>query len=286
VLNTSGGVGVRLLINGSQSGLRGRVAVDGDVGIAFSETAAAQDALLAFGATASNGGVLVASSTNQFKGIVEDVEFNIGEPSDTPVTVTVSANTDNVSKQLQTFVDQFNKLRTKLDEVTVFDEATQSVGLLFGKNSALRVDLAFGRFLSGTLRGAGPIKSLAQLGIRLNETGKLEFDKTKFNDALSADPAAVEEFFTKEDFGFSAKAKALADSLAGVESGALLNRSSALQNQIEQNSKRIDSMDVRLDRQRERLLKQFYNMETAIAKLQQNLSALNQLQIIPPLGSN
>ncbi len=95
----------------------------------------------------------------------------------------------------------------------------------------------------------------------------------------------MEEFFTKEDTGFSAKAKALADSLAGIESGALLNKSNSLQTQIEQSGKRVDSMNTRLDKQRERLLAQFYNMESAIAKLQQNLTALNQMQIIPPLGS-
>ena len=81
------------------------------------------------------------------------------------------------------------------------------------------------------------------------------------------------------------KAKALADSLAGIESGALLNKSNSLQAKIEQSGKRVDSMNTRLDKQRERLLKQFYNMESAVAKLQKNLTAINQLQIIPPLGS-
>ena len=95
----------------------------------------------------------------------------------------------------------------------------------------------------------------------------------------------MEEFFTKEDSGFSAKAKALADGLAGIKGGALLNKSNSLQTQIEQNGKRVESMNTRLDKQRERMLKQFYNMETAIAKLQKNLSALNQMQIIPPMGS-
>lgn len=285
LLNVSAGAGVRLLINSGASGNRGRLAIGGDAGIAFSETAKARDALLAFGATESSGGVLVSSSTNKFTGLVEDIEFTIEAPSETPVTITVSSNTDNISKQINTFVEQFNKLRDKLDQATVFDEATNSVGVLFGKNAALRVDLAYGKFFSSNFRGAGSIGSLGQLGIRLNETGKLEFDKSKFDAALAADSAAVEEFFTAEDTGFSARAKQLADSLAGTENGALLNRTNSLQTQIEQSSQRIESFNTRLDKQRERLLKQFYNMETAIAKLQQNLTALDQLQIIPPLGS-
>jgi flagellar hook-associated protein 2 len=84
--------------------------------------------------------------------------------------------------------------------------------------------------------------------------------------------------------GFSAKARQVADSLAAVGTGALLNRTSTLNNQIEQNNERVASMDLRLDRQRNRLLKQFYDMELTIARLQQNLSALNQLQVIPPIS--
>ena len=285
LLTVSGGAGVRLQLNSAHSGQQGRVALSGTTGLSFSETAQARDALLAFGANETSGGVMVSSSSNKFTGVVEDVEFTIAATSTTPVTVTVSENRDNIAKQVSAFVEQYNNLRTKFDQATTFDSATNSVGVLFGKTTALRVDMAYGNFLSGSLVGAGPIKSLGQLGISLDDKGKLTFDQPKFQAALAADPAAVEEFFTKEDTGFSAKAKALADGLAGIDNGALLSKSNSLQVQIEQNGKRVESFDIRLDKQRERMLKQFYNMETAIAKLQSNLSALNQMQIIPPMGS-
>ena len=260
--------------------------IAGEVGIGFSETSEGRDALLAFGANESSGGVLVSSSSNDFTGLVDDLEFTITGTSTTPVTVSVSQSDDKITSQIEALVTQYNKVRDKFQEVTRFDEATQSVGILFGKSIAIRIDQSFGRLFSGSFRGAGEIGSLGQLGIRLNESGKLEFDKAKFDEAYQADPAAVEEFFTAEDTGFSAKARSVADSLAGVGSGALLGRTDTLAQQIEQNAKRITAMNVRLDKQRTRLLNQLYNMETAIAKLQQNLTAVNQLQIIPPLGSS
>jgi flagellar hook-associated protein 2 len=285
LLTVSGGAGVRLQLNSSNSGQQGRVAISGDSGLSFSETAQARDALLAFGANETSGGVLVSSSSNTFSGVVEDVNFTIASASTAPVTVTIKENHDNISKQITAFVDQYNKLRDKFDSLTSFDSSTKSVGVLFGKSAALRVDMAYGRFLSGTHSGTGSIKSLGQMGISLDDKGQLKFDQTKFSAALDADPTAVKEFFTNEKFGFSAKAKSLADSLAGVDSGALLNNSNSLQSKIELTSKRVDSMNIRLDKQRERMLKQFYNMETAVAKLQSNLSALNQMQVIPPIGS-
>lgn len=286
LLNLGSEEGVRLLLNSNQSGERGRIAISGDIGLTFSETTRPRDALIAFGASEQTGGILISSATNTFKGVIEDVEFTIAGTANTPVTVTISENSDNISKQINSFVEQYNKLRTKYEQVTAFDSATNSVGVLFGKSAALRIDITYGRFLSSVHRGVGPVNSLAQIGVKLNEQGKLEFDQAKFDAALAADPSAVQEFFSAEKTGFSTKAKAVADSLAGIDTGALLNSSNSLQTKIEQNSKRIDSMNVRLDKQRERLLKQFYAMESAVAKLQQNLTALNQLQIIPPLGSS
>ncbi len=285
LLNIGSDAGVRLLLNSNHAGQRGRVAIGGDIGLSFSETTKAQDALVAFGASDASGGVLLSSSSNTFSGVIENTELTILGTANSPVTVTISENNESITKQVSAFVDQFNKLRTKYSEVTTFDSSTNSVGVLFGKSSALRVDIAYGRFLSGTHRGAGPINSLSQIGVRLNDQGKLEFDQDKFNSAMAADPTAVKEFFAAENTGFSTKAKSVADSLAGIDNGALLNSSNSLQSKIEQHSKRIDSMNVRLDKQRERLLKQFYAMESAVAKLQQNQTALNQLQIIPPLGS-
>ena len=285
ILNLNSAGGVRLLLNSNATGRAGRVTIDSDVGVGFTETAAARDALLAFGASESSGGVLVSSSDNSFTGLVDGLNFEVTGASTSPVTVTVSDNSEAITGQIETFVDQFNKLRDRLDELTVFDSTTQSVGLLFGKNSALRIDIAYSGLFSRAIRGAGDIGSLGQLGIRLTEQGKLSFDRTKFDAEYSQNSAAVEEFFTTETSGFAARAKTVADSLAGVDGGALLTRSTTLSTQIDQNNSRIASLDLRLSKQRTRLLTQFYNMETTIARLQQNLTALNPLQVIPPLSS-
>ncbi len=283
LLNTSGGGGVRILLNSAAAGRLGRVAVDGADIIGFTETSAAQDALVAFGATSTTGGLLLSSSDNRFEDVVDGLDITINGTSSDPVAVTVSQTEDKVADQINQFVEQYNKLRDKYENLTIFNAETNQVGILFGRSSALRVDTTYGRLLTGTFPGASSIASLAQLGIRLNDQGRLEFDRSKFSAQYSLDPAAVKSFFTAENVGFSAKAKAAADSLAGIESGALLQRSNTLTTQIESNSKRIAALEIRLNKQRERLLTQFYNMETVLARIQQDLNALNQLQILPPL---
>ena len=58
-----------------------------------------------------------------------------------------------------------------------------------------------------------------------------------------------------------------------------MNRSKTLQKTIEISTSRSDALTVRLEREKERLTKQFYDLETNIAKIRNNGTALNQLGI-------
>lgn len=272
-----GNSGVRLVLNGTQTGVAGRVALDSDLNLGFSETVAAKDALVAYGANDSSGGILISSSTNQFDSIVDGVKLELLSTSAAPVTISVNKSTEGIAKQLKAVVDQYNKVRDSIKSNASYDSTTKTAGILFGSSSVLRIDLAFGKLFSGQLNGAGSIKSIAQLGVRLNDQGRLEFDESKLNAALASTPEAVQEFFTKEKTGFSARAKDIADTLAGVKNGALLSRNQSIQAKIDQNNTRIANFTTRLDKQRTRLLNQFYNLETSISNIRNNLNAINSI---------
>ncbi len=276
-LITFGGSGVRLILNGSQTGAVGRVTIDSDLNLGFSETVTAKDALLAYGATESSGGVLVSSTSNQFENIVDGVKLEVVATSTSPVTVSIGKNSEGIAKQLQAMVDQYNKVRDKLKTDATYDETTKTAGILFGSSSVLRIDIAYGKLFSGQVLNAGSIKSITQLGVSLNDQGRLEFDESKLNAALERNPEAVQEFFTKENAGFSARAKSIADTLAAVKGGALLNRTQSLQAKIDQNNVRIANMNLRLEKQRTRLLNQFYNLENSISKIRNNLNAISSI---------
>ena len=84
----------------------------------------------------------------------------------------------------------------------------------------------------------------------------------------------------------AAKFNALIDTLAGEGTSLLVTRSETLQRRIDFNSERISFLEDRLSRQRELLLNQFFNMELAIGKIQANLTAIDSIQAVPPLGSS
>ncbi len=73
------------------------------------------------------------------------------------------------------------------------------------------------------------------------------------------------------------------ESLAGVERSVLMTRNETLQRTIEEHNERIAKFDQRLDRERNRLLLYFYNLELAISKMKANISVVEALAPLPVL---
>jgi len=281
----SGALPLRLTIRSDISGKAGELLIDSSqAGFTHQQITAARDALLLFGGSEESGeGLLAASSNNKFDDLVSGLSITVNGASTSPVAVTVSTTDSSLVSSLQTFVDQYNKLQTKLDDLTFFNEADGTTGLLFGSLEALRVESDLATLLSGRFFGVGSIQSLQELGLSLGDNGKLSLDSAKLQEKFAADPDAVQEFFTSETLGFAAKLDARIESLVGEENSLLVSRSAALSRRIEDNQARIDFMTERLERQREFLLKQFNDLEIAIAKIQSNLDAISQIQFIPPI---
>jgi len=112
------------------------------------------------------------------------VVLTLRELSDSPTTVTVSENTSSVIDSANSLVDQYNFLIERLDSLTQFNADTNEVGLLFGSNEALRIRSGFSRILSGRISAAGDLSSIGQVGLRLNDQGRLELDESRLEEAL------------------------------------------------------------------------------------------------------
>jgi flagellar hook-associated protein 2 len=272
----------RLSLLSDVAGTAGRLVVEG-AGLQFSEAAAARDALVVFGANDAGQGLLITSPQNTFNDLIGGLSLTIKGASAEPVTVNVGSTDSDLVGAIKTFVEQYNGLVKKIDEYTFFNEAESKTGVLFGSHETLRIESDLGRLASGRIFGAGPIQSLAEVGVSIGDNGTLVLDEEKLKARFASDPQAVEQFFADEQNGVSARFHKLLESLAGANSSLLVDRNTALSRKVETNQQRIDAWTLRLDLQRERLLKQFYNMEAAIGKLQTNLTAINRIAPLPPL---
>lgn len=280
----SGSTPFRLSLVSQVQGRAGELSIDGgSTGLDFETITKAQDALLLVGANLSSSAVLASSTTNEFEGVLPGVKLTIESASSETVSITVQPTNESLVGKVQAFADQYNKLRDKLDELTIFDPTANTTGILFGSNAAVRLDSQLSALISRRVLGAGDIHSLEQLGLSLDATGHLHLNGDELRAAFSEDPAAVQEFFTKENTGFLARLDEVAETLAGADNSVLINHSAALQRKIETLSDRIDSFGRKLTHQREHLLLQFNNLERTISRLQSNLSTVNTLKPLTPL---
>jgi flagellar hook-associated protein 2 len=226
---------------------------------------------------------LFTSTTNKFDDVIEGLDVTIAGQSTDPVSVTVTQTGEGAAAAIQTFVDNYNKLREKLDVYNAFDPAAGTKGTLFGSSETLRIDTEVSRLITDRYFGVGDVQSLAELGVSVDDQGKLAFDKTKFQARYAADPDAVVEFFTNETVGFAAKADAVLERLVGRDNSLLASRALVLARQVEDTGGRILKWDDRLERQRERLLNQFFRLELMVSRIRDSLSSIAQIQPIEPI---
>lgn len=279
VRSGTGSTPYRLSLTSNLAGAAGEMMVDAsDWNLDFYQITAAQDALLQVGASDVPGaGILATSSTNQFTDIVEGVKLTMTGVSDSPVTITVASTDQSLVSNVKLFVEQFNKLRDKIDDLTYFDSESETSGIMMGSAATLQVESRLTRTMTSRFFGAGDIQSLEQVGLSFSDDGHLEFDELKLKDAYADDPEAVAAFFTTEDLGFADKFNAVVESLAGEENSVLMLRNETLQKQIDNNNDRIAFYNSRLDKEEERLLTYYYNLELAISKIKSNMSVVEQL---------
>lgn len=283
---SSGSLRHHLTLLSGTTGKQGEITIDGSgIGLSFTELAAARDAVIQVGS--GNGSILLGSSSNRFEDVIDGIDLTVQGSSTDPVTISTTSTVTSAASAIQAFVDQFNRLRDKLDTYTAFDSTTNTKGTLFGSSETLRIESDLTRVINDQIFGVGEVGSLAELGVSIDEFGKLAFDRTKLEDRYAEDPESVTNFFANEDRGFAKKVDDIVETLAGANNDSLLlTRFVTLTSQVEDFQERVTFLTERLDRSRESLLNEFYRLESLIAKIQANQTAISAIQYISPDGSS
>lgn len=220
------------------------------------------------------------------EGLVLDLRAaNVGNP----VSVTVAVDTEAATSKIQSFVDQYNQLNARINELTAYNPQTGSKGVLLSDFSVNNLrqrmnDLVF-RQVSG-LDGSNSRGSLSELGLSTGAIGalpgsttKLEFSATKFQAALEADPTRVAQLLGAEDtssgqnVGVMTEIKSYLDRISS-STGIFSERQRSAGRQIDDIGDRIQTLNERLDRKQARLEAQFTLLERTLADLQAQQSSL------------
>jgi flagellar hook-associated protein 2 len=308
VTDGSSGTPFRLRLTSTQSGQAGRFLLD-TVGADLGATTVTQgnDARLFFGSEDPARAILVTRPTNSVDGLIDGLRVDVRSSSPTPVTVTVARNNEAITQEVQRFVDAFNSVAGRLDSLTSTDPDGTNRGALVGDSTSLslRQEL-FGAILGRPLGVSGQFRNLSQIGLNVGRDGTLALDSTKLQAALDLDPTAVADLLaarvaapttttttispgittpntgpaTFTSLGVAERIARIADRYLDSVNGLLTGSARSITETIDRNNRRIDEFTAALERKRERLQFQFGNLETTLARLQSQQSALSRISTL------
>lgn len=299
--------GSRLVLSSTKTGA-GR-----DITVAVPNETAAQPgqtalSTLAFdGATSSTGagarvlsqaqsaelyidGLKVVSETNKVDGAIDGVTLDLKAKTvaNEPLTIGVAEDKAGVKKQVQSFVDAYNKLIGVINAQTkvtsVGDGKAPVTGALVGDATA--------RTLLGTIRnelvnaqGDGAIRALTDLGITTQKDGTLAIDSTKLDKTLGGNFEQLSGFFTG-DTGLAARLDAKLKPY--TETGGILEqRNKQMTETISGIDKQKEDLTRRISSLQERLYKQFNAMDLLVGQLSNTSSSLlASLENLPWAANN
>lgn len=294
----SPGAPFRLSLSSEDAGTDGAFVFD-DGGLGFNAVtlSQAQDAVVFYGGNDPSKSIAVESKSNTLSSIIPGADISLLSVSDQPVTVTIALDDQSIVDSAGSLVDSLNGVFDTLDRYDSYDAENEQRGLLLGDSTVQQIrSRLYNVLIQPNNELTGQFTSLSQIGIRVGQGARVEFDQDKFTTALQTDRDAVEALLTFEQFEVDPDTGEDTDVIAaqgvGVEISKLLDRITddidglvqskldTFDSQVLLNENRIEELDIRLEAKRARLLAQFQAMESALAQLQDQSSSLSQIQQI------
>ncbi|MCL2742710.1 MAG: flagellar filament capping protein FliD [Planctomycetaceae bacterium] len=296
----------RLVITGKTTGAAGAFNIDLSVlGLTTQNLSEAQDAVLVYGDSTSNAGATLTSSSNTFKNIINGIDLTITGTSDSPVTITSAGSSADVKASIQAFVDNYNRFREQFNKDTYYSVSLNAGNILYSDSNMKRFGSDIAEAILKQVDGIPGINSIQSLGVTIRrstgddgintETGKLVFDDTVFDALWESNPEGVQEFFNRQkeiadpsgerdedgniklvkvSDGWAQKFMDVANTYTGTSVGKLYKRLETLGTKIDNNYERINYMSARLETRRTLMLKKFYQMEQAMAKMSADMNSV------------
>lgn len=186
-----------LVLAGHDTGSSATITVDtspASIG-AFTQTQTAQSSQVKVDGWPVGGGDWIERDTNALADVIPGVTLNLLSVSADPVTVTVSRNTFQVTKDVENFVAMYNGIAKLIKDLTKYDPETETSGVLQGDSiinglmSEIRME-----FMGHALGFDGSEDGYtiaAQLGIEIDDEGVMTLDKEVLADAMADDYIGV-----------------------------------------------------------------------------------------------
>lgn len=237
------------------------------------DTAGMQRSRQAQDTLATINGIEMRSRNNTFDEVAEGVSLTVAKKmadTDAPVRVTIKSDTASAKTALKSLVESYNALSGAMSAMTAYNQETKTAGTLQGDSTAVSLQTALRRMLTGPGGQGGAFTTLSQIGLQFQKDGTLKIDDTKLDKAL-ADTDSMTQFFSADPAGTDQDGWALRlkDFTTGLlaSDGMLATRDNSLKDALKLNSKEQNKVNDRASAFEKRVLAQYTRLDSTMAKL-------------------
>lgn len=231
--------------------------------------------------TLNGGGTLVSTSNTITEASSGLTGVSITALAAGSSTVEVKSDTEAIKQAINDFLGEYNKVQGLVDKETsstTDSKGKVTAGTLAGQSDANEIASKLRSLAFNTASGlAGTLSRIAELGIDTNgDNDNLTLkDPDLLDELLQNSLASVGELFTNEDDGVAVRLDEFLESTVGDE-GTLDRRIDNLGKQSTNIDDQIADMERVVQANRQRMIDSFVFMETAQAKINQQLQYLQR----------
>jgi flagellar hook-associated protein 2 len=201
---------------------------------------------------------------------VEGVTFTLKNVTlaDSPVTISVTPDSDALKKKIEGFVSAYNGILDRLARDGSRNATSGATGSLFGDFTATSIKRRLASTAAGAVTtGDGKYNSLSSIGITTSRTGTLTVDSAKLTKAIESAPESVVALFVDGNGGLAGKFAALANSVSS-STGDIAARETGLKSGVKTIDTQIERFEARLVRIEKQLTTKYAELESYASKFQ------------------
>lgn len=204
--------------------------------------------------------------SNVVSDVVPGATLSLTRETTTAEELVLSTSTENTTAALKKFVDSYNDVMRLVRSNLAIAELTDRTRTLGGDPSLRGLQASLQGLVIGEANPGSPVRTLADLGIKTGTDGSLSIDSSRLEKAIATDAGAVNAIFQQASTGLSAASTSLVDRYTSGTSSILQLRKDGIDRSIKTMDGRIESLQLRVDSYRERLVRQFTAMERIVGQ--------------------
>ncbi|MGM0987932.1 MAG: flagellar filament capping protein FliD [Pseudomonadota bacterium] len=222
-------------------------------------------------------GIAMTSASNTVEGVIQGVTLELDSAAEgKTLGVVVEQDEESLKEAVQGFVSAYNEMKSTVGRMTNVTGDADSAGELVGDRAVRSIEARLSRNLTESVTG-GALELMSEVGIQLNEKGRLELDEAKLDAVIAESPQALAEFFAGAD-----EAGGMAGRLVQTL-GQILGNEGLIESSVNSAETRVSSLDTRYERMEtsiertvERYRKQFGQLDGMLAQMNATSAYLGQ----------